>query len=418
GSIAFVDFTVDELRIEQDVPVEELERALGERLAEPHESAAEIVARHAVRLRAYAATHVEATTVDGGRPWGTEVVGNVGIVGRDAADGPRAVFALALRPPHGDDARSVRLRDELVAREIVSHHTAIFLRSDWAGGVGAEGAPRLLGTVRAWNHDVVIRRDGSFWRGLGGAVALGADHIATGTDHLMFLLALMLAAPLVAARGRWVGARASRDTLGALARVVSAFTLGHSATLALGALGWVRGPAALVEPAIALSILVTALHAVRPIFPRRETWLAAAFGLIHGLAFARTLGGHDLGRAQIVWTLLGFNTGIELAQVVLLLLVVPWVLLLARTRTYAPVRCAAALAAATAATGWLLERTTSLPNPTARPIAWLEAHPLPVLAAFAATAIVARAAESWRARQERTRSIVAHSSAMRARSIA
>lgn len=91
--------------------------------------------------------------------------------------------------------------------------------------------------------------------------ALGARHIAEGTDHLLFLLALLLPAPLVAVGMRWGGYAGGGVALRRITKVVTALTLGHSVTLVVGALGLVRLPSALVESAIALSILVSAAHA-------------------------------------------------------------------------------------------------------------------------------------------------------------
>lgn len=227
-------------------------------------------------------------------------------------------------------------------------------------------------------------------------MALGSEHIATGTDHLLFLFALVLVTPVAVRAGRWGARRGIRETAWSVARVVSAFTIGHSATLALGAYGWVNLAPALVEAAIAGSVLLTAAHALRPLFARHEDVVAASFGLIHGLAFASTLAGRDLGRTQALWTLLGFNAGIELAQLGLLCLVLPWLLLLARTRAYHTFRVAAGSVIAVFAPGWLLERSVALPNPTARPLAWLEAHPLALLIALAAGSLLARAVDRWR----------------------
>jgi hypothetical protein len=268
----------------------------------------------------------------------------------------------------------------------------MYVRSDWAAGTEA-GEPRLVGTIHAGRNEVTVARGGSFWRGLRGVVALGIEHIATGTDHLMFLFALVLVAPVASAGVRWSVRRGTRDALVALARVASAFTVGHSATLALGALGSMTLPSALVEAGIAASILLTSIHALRPLFPRREALVAGAFGLIHGLAFATTLAGRDLGRAQTAWTLLGFNVGIELAQLGLLALVVPWLLILARTRAYHPFRIGAAFVTSVFAAGWFLERTAGLPNPAARPLVWIEAHPLSLLVLLAAGALAARVTE-------------------------
>ena len=72
---------------------------------------------------------------------------------------------------------------------------------------------------------------------------LGARHIAEGTDHLLFLLALILPAPLAAANGSWGGYAGWKTACRRIVKVVTAFTLGHSITLVFGALGWVRPPA-------------------------------------------------------------------------------------------------------------------------------------------------------------------------------
>lgn len=386
GSVAMLDFTLDGARLEQDVPIEELERALHRTLALPGESALAIVGRHADMLRAYAAAHLRASGAANALAWQVAVLD---VSGHDAADGPRALFRFGLRAPAGDASGSLNLHDDIVAHEVVSHYTAVYVRSDWAAGVlGSE--PRLLGTIHAGRNDVVIARGGSFFHGLRSSVAFGMQHIASGTDHLIFLFVLVLVAPVVAGRGRWAARRATRATLLELVRVVSAFTLGHSSTLALGAFGTLVLPATPVEAGIAASILIAALHALRPLFARREAVLAGLFGLVHGLAFASSLPARELGRAQTLWTLLGFNLGIELAQLLLLCLVVPWLLILARTRAYAGFRIGGAGVAAVLASAWLLERSVGLANPTAPIVAWLAAHPLWLLGALALAALSAR----------------------------
>ena len=140
-------------------------------------------------------------------------------------------------------------------------------------------------------------------------------HIAEGTDHLLFLLVLLLPAPLLLTKGRrWGGFGGVGYSLRRLLLIVTAFTLGHSFTLLLGALGWVRLPSQPVEVLIAVSILVSAGHAVRPLFPGREAWVAAGFGLVHGLAFASTLANLHLEAGPMALSILGFNLGIELMQ--------------------------------------------------------------------------------------------------------
>ena len=144
-------------------------------------------------------------------------------------------------------------------------------------------------------------------------LALGIEHILFGLDHLLFVLGLLL---LV--RGRR-----------ALIATITAFTLGHSVTLSLAALGWVVLPQAPVEIAIALSILVLAVELTRSRGEDRRLrasdtrtfgamlapWkLAVAFGLLHGLGFAGALVEVGLPQQEIPLALLSFNLGIEVGQ--------------------------------------------------------------------------------------------------------
>ena len=203
---------------------------------------------------------------------------------------------------------------------------------------------------------------GFTWSGLSAAFRLGARHIAEGTDHLLFLLTLLLPAPLVALAGRWRGRATIRRSLIHILGIVTAFTLGHSLTLALTALGIVHLPSRPVEVLIAISILVSAIHALRPIFPGREAAIAAFFGLIHGLAFAAAL--NELGFAgwYRVVSLLGFNLGIEAMQLAVVAAVLPALLLLSRTRYYAVVRVLGAGFACAASCAWIVERVGDQPN--------------------------------------------------------
>jgi len=139
---------------------------------------------------------------------------------------------------------------------------------------------------------------------------------------------------------------------------MTAFAIGHSITLALGALGYISVPTRVVESLIALSILVSGIHAIKPLVPGGEAWIAAGFGLMHGLAFAALLGDLGLGRGSLVADLLGFNLGIELTQLIVVALLMPSLLLLSRTRIYPGVRITAAGIGVVLAAAWLAERTT------------------------------------------------------------
>ncbi len=148
-----------------------------------------------------------------------------------------------------------------------------------------EGRPSRLGVMRDYAR-------------------LGVEHIITGFDHLMFVFGLLL---LVAGR------------LGPLVRTVTAFTLGHSVTLALAALGFVHFPTGPIEFLIAASVFILAVELAsdraEPGLLHRQPWLmAGGFGLLHGLGFAGALADVGLPDGEIPLALLAFNVGIELGQ--------------------------------------------------------------------------------------------------------
>ena len=192
--------------------------------------------------------------------------------------------------------------------------------------------------------------------GFASLFRLGMQHIAEGTDHLLFLLVLLLPAPLIIVGSRWAGFAGARSSVLRILKIVTAFTIGHSITLALAAFGIVRVSARPIEVLIAVSILVSAIHAFRPIFPGKEAGIAAFFGLIHGLAFAATLGELGLGRLERVAGILAFNLGIGTMQMLVVAATMPSLVLMSRTRAYPLLRIAGALFAGVASVGWIAQR--------------------------------------------------------------
>jgi len=151
----------------------------------------------------------------------------------------------------------------------------------------------------------------------------GVHHILGGIDHLAFLLALLLPAVLVRQDGRWQPTPRAAGSLRAVAGVVTAFTLAHSITLSLAALGIVRPNGQLVELVIAASVLLAALNNIRPVVTGRVWLVALAFGLIHGMGFARALQDLGLPKGQELLALLGFNLGVELGQLGVVVVLFP-----------------------------------------------------------------------------------------------
>lgn len=185
----------------------------------------------------------------------------------------------------------------------------------------------------------------------------GVFHIWEGYDHLLFLLSLLLPAVLVRRDGRWEAAASLRAVAVDVAKVVTAFTLAHSVTLSLAALGLVALPSRAVESAIALSVLLAALNNLRPVVARRR-WVAAfGFGLLHGFGFAGALAQLGLPAGSLALSLAGFNLGVEIGQLAVVAAFLPGAYALRERPGYARYLVGGgSTAIAALALAWLAER--------------------------------------------------------------
>ena len=139
---------------------------------------------------------------------------------------------------------------------------------------------------------------------LASYLRLGVEHLLFGIDHVLFVIGLMF----------------FLDRIGPLVKTITSFTLAHSLTLGISAIGLVRIPQAPIEAVIALSILFLATEKLRgttDTLVARRTWLIAfIFGLLHGFGFAGALNDIGLPRENLLLALLLFNLGVELGQLV------------------------------------------------------------------------------------------------------
>ena len=197
----------------------------------------------------------------------------------------------------------------------------------------------------------------STWKAFTGTVVLGMDHIFIGTDHILFVLVLLLPAVMVFSLAEgWAPVQSFGAGLWRVIKIATSFTIAHSITLALGGLGIVELPSKLVETIIALSIVATAFHNLKPIFANREALIAFAFGIFHGFGFAGLLSDLGVGRGQRVLSLFGFNVGVEIGQAFIILLLFPALYLLRRTTLYPWILRVGSMLLALVATIWAIER--------------------------------------------------------------
>ena len=189
----------------------------------------------------------------------------------------------------------------------------------------------------------------------------GIHHILIGYDHILFLICLLLPAVLIRTHEGWRPVAKWQQAVWPMVATVTMFTLGHSITLALAGLKIVSLSPRLIEPAIALTIIVAAVDNIVPLLRGRRRIFTFLFGLIHGFGFANVLAELDLPVASFVSALLRFNLGVEAGQLIIVTIALTVLLALRSWRRYPPVvlRGGSVFAVVVAAL-WFIERVFDL----------------------------------------------------------
>ncbi|MFD2763571.1 HupE/UreJ family protein [Micromonospora eburnea] len=314
-------------------------------------------AGQAAALNAHRKSAVEYVTgrlsvTSGGTPCNPTQVGDFTIGERE--DVPYAELLLDWACPERDDGHEVRSALFPDTEGYVkSTKTIVTYELDGRSGSAALDAARpSFSTAQAW-----YERFWEFFR-------LGGEHLLTGIDHILFLLALI------------AGSRRLRE----IVLAATSFTLAHSVTFMLAALGLVDVPARVVEPVIALSIAVVAGWHLWRIWRRgdhaadletaggghfsldRSGWIRLGvvfcFGLVHGLGFAGALGIDEAWSWSLLWSLLVFNVGIEVVQLAIIAVVFPLLVVSYRRAATAGLWATGAISAGVSVMGlvWFVQR--------------------------------------------------------------
>ncbi len=238
------------------------------------------------------------------------------------------LVALDLRFDCHAALRTLEIRDDLSDILGAQYHTIANVQ--WPGGSQQFVFMTQARTLR-------VDLGGAAVSGPRGFFLLGIEHILTGYDHLLFLLALVLRG------GNFVS----------LLKIVTAFTIAHSITLALAVLNIVVLPGRLVEATIAASIAYVAAENLFMKRPVSHRWAVSfLFGLVHGFGFSSVLRELGLPQQGLAWSLLTFNLGVEVGQAAAIVAILP-LLLWARRFKWEP-RAIAALSALVLAVGLVL----------------------------------------------------------------
>ena len=203
-------------------------------------------------------------------------------------------------------------------------------------GKADEALSVILGTESATQN--LPFQPPSQWQSFKQYVVEGVWHIWIGFDHILFLLSLLLPAVLIFKKINDIKqlqpASSFWGAFKEVLKVVTAFTLAHSITLSLAALGYISLPSRLVESVIAASIIVAAISNIRGNLDTKRWVMAFGFGLIHGFGFASVLADLGLPQNALVTALIGFNVGVELGQLAIVAVFLPLAFWLRATKFY------------------------------------------------------------------------------------
>ncbi len=285
--------------------------------------------------------------------------------------------------------------------EIENRNNIALVSNDWKRGVIDQETNELAVLTADSPSATIDLGDASQWRNFRASIDLGVDHIRTGPDHIFFVFVLLLPSVLVLLAGTWRPAPNFRQSLLRVVVVATMFTIAHSLTFTLAGLDILPlPPSKFTEALIAASIAAAALHNIKPIFGHREWSLAFAFGLFHGMGFAGLVEDLDIDRTTQLYSLLGRNVGIEIGQLVIIVISFPGLFLLRRTRAYLPLMYAASIGLAVMSSLWVVERVFELNlgfnGAIDRALLWPRS--LVIVVALTAVAVVYRRLEERRGR--------------------
>ena len=349
----------------------DLNKALSLNLAEDKSLSLEQVAEHRNAITDYYQAHLK-FSVDG-QPLPMEF-GDASLANVFFGTFVKLEFTLTSPSHHNQQDNSphpdkILIENNLIFDAVEDHQSLVIIENHWKSGTLENELLSSLTFVDGQRTQTLNVDEGSILQGLWGFIQSGMHHIWIGLDHILFLIALLLPSVMVVKDRRWQPADDLRTVLIRVVTIVTAFTVAHSVTLSIAALDVFTLPSRVVESIIALSIGIAAIHLVRPNWRTHALGVVLAFGLFHGFGFASVLGELRIPEEYLVWSLLGFNIGVELGQLAIVIVVLPVLFLLRNTAFYTRIVLpwgAAALILISAY--WLFERVFDVNIPIKAPL--------------------------------------------------
>ena len=366
NSVISLGIEDDLISLDIGIPAPELMHVL---TGDANAGASAFLATRPQDLRAYLTAHIGLHTEAGADlPFLVRSMSLEKASDADAGEYEQFRFKLDVPVPAGADARSFQLRYDAVIHQIPNHFALARIDRNFRAGLVGHDDGVELGVIK---YDFATKavppldvraEAGSLFSGFAAMVRLGLVHVAGGLDHILFLVTLLFVAPLRNLGGSWSLFQGFSYSIRRFLLISIAFTIGPLGSACCRAYDLLSFELDYIEVMIAVSILLAAAHAFRPIVPGREWMLAGGFGLIHGLAFSEGLSGLHLAATDKAAAILGFNIGVEGAQLLVMAAALP-VLLISRYRSFHLIRRTAMAGVAALALMWIGERAFGLPLP-------------------------------------------------------
>jgi len=249
--------------------------------------------------------------------------------------------------------------------ESSTHRGFLTMEYNWkAGIINNETNIVSYFTPNRTTDIVSLTESSSVWKGFAAMIQQGVWHIWIGLDHILFLVALIL--PAVVRRRKedevtsitksWFPVERFKPAFSYILKIVTFFTLAHTITLSLAALQIITLPSRVVESIIAFSIGLAAYHNIKPIFRGKDWVIAFIFGLFHGFGFASVLGDIGLKDEFLVYSLLGFNLGVEIGQIAIIAAIFPILYLIRKRAIYSKIIVFGSIVLILISLYWVIER--------------------------------------------------------------
>lgn len=378
-----VEIYSEYISIKVHAPLTELNSALSK------EFSIENLLINKILLKEYILKHIKIYNPDG-IEWESYLDTDFKITKKENLDGERELqFNILFYPKEIGNLKLFIIESDFINREVLDHQVLVYLRKDWESGIFSE-SPNMIGNIRFMNYTVLVdRKESGLWIGFKSTFYLGMKHISEGYDHMLFLIMLLLPAPLIYKKQNRINRsnlsssklkkifsfnsnvfkniisrifnvnykfKKTGETIFYLVKITTSFTVGHSITLILGVIKFITPPIYIVEILIAISVLISSIHVVRPFLNDREFVVAGGFGLVHGLAFSETLSEFGLHSLSLFLSILGFNLGVELIQLVFIFLFTPILFQIIKYRRYTTFKNGLGIIGVFISIHWIIDR--------------------------------------------------------------